>query len=179
MCFINSGIKVFLFFVLLNNIYAQENDIKNEFIGKTVTKSFGSFSIPEGWIEITQYSRNNKYFYSHKSEQISSNMTNISIEIGSNPYELDDHMTFRYAILRQLLIQARGAEVGGSGTFTKNNDPLYIFTIENKEENVTTIQFYIIGNRKHILIHITDFHNERITNAEEVAHFIVDSFLWN
>jgi len=46
-------------------------------------------------------------------------MTNISIEIGSKPYALDDYMTFRYAILRQLLMQARGMEVDCSGSFKK------------------------------------------------------------
>jgi len=106
-------------------------------------------------------------------------MTNISIELGRNPYALEDHMTFRYAILRQLLMQARGAEVGGSGTFTENNDPLYIFTISDKEKNITTIQFYIIGEKRHILVHVTDFHNGNISNAEAVARFIVDSFKWN
>jgi len=144
-----------------------------------INKSFGSFSIPEDWVEITRYSRNGKYFYSHKSEKIGSNMTNISVEKGSNPYALDDHTTFRYAILRQLLMQARGMEVGGSGSFTKNDDPLYIFTIEDKDNNVTTIQYYIIGDKKHILIHVTDFHNKNITNAKEAAKFIADSFIWN
>jgi hypothetical protein len=171
-------LKILVFLLLYNNIYGQENDTKNEFTGITITKSFGSFSIPEDWVEITRYSRNGKYFYSHKSEPVSLNMTNISIEIGSNPYALDDHMTFRYAILRQLLMQAKGMEVGGSGTFTKHDDPLYIFTIEDKVNNITTIQYYIIGNRKHILIHVTDFHNKNITNAEEVAKFMADSFIW-
>jgi hypothetical protein len=161
---------------LLVNIYAQ-GDKESKSIN--IVKSFGSFSIPENWVEITRYSRNGKYFYSHKSEEVGSKMTNISIEIGTNRYALEDHMTFRYAILQQLLMQARGSEVGGSGTFTKNDDPLYIFTIENKEENVTTIQYYIIGDKKHILVHVTDFHNANITNAKEVAQFIVDSFLWS
>jgi len=175
----NNGLIIFMFFMLLNNIYGQENDAKSEFTGTTITKSFGSFSIPDDWVEIPRYSRNGKYFYSHKSEQVSSNMTNISVEIGINPYKLDDHMIFRYAILRQLLMQARGMEVGGSGTFTKNEDPLYIFTIEDKVNNVTTIQYYIIGEKKHILIHVTDFHNKNITNVKEVAQFITDSFIWN
>ena len=105
-------------------------------------------------------------------------MTNISIELGRNPYALDDHMTFRYAILRQLLMQAGNAQVSGSGTYTKHDDPLYIFVIESKEDNVTTTQFYIVGNKKHILIHLTDFHNENITNAEEIARMMADSFIW-
>jgi hypothetical protein len=180
MCIKSNGIKMILFFVLLVNIniYAQENDMNTEFIGKTIIKSFGYFALPENWVEITKYSRNNKYFYSHMSEQIGSNMTNISIEVGTNPYALEDHMTFRYAILKQMLMQAGGAEVHGDGTFTKYNNPLYIFTIEEKEPHVTTIQYYIIGNKRHILVHVTDFHNGNITNAKEVARFIVDNFVW-
>jgi hypothetical protein len=177
----NFGIKLVLFFVLFVNLYAQEKDMNIEFIGEKITKSFGSFSIPEDWVEITRYSRNGKYFYSHNSEEISLNMTNISIEMGSNRYALDDHMTFRYAILRQLLMQS-GSEVSGSGTFTKHNDPLYIFTIKHKDRygdsDVTTIQYYIVGDKRHILICVTDFHNT-IANANEVAQFIVDSFVWS
>jgi hypothetical protein len=178
------GIKIVLFFVFFGNLYAQEKDMNIEFIGREITKSFGSFSIPEDWVEIAKYSKNDKYFYSHDSEEISIDMTNISIEMGSNRYALEDHMTFRYAILRQLLMQSagvEGSEVSGSGTFTKHDDPLYIFTIKHKDRygdgDVTTIQYYIVGDKKHILIHVTDFHNN-ITNANEVAKFIVDSFVW-
>jgi hypothetical protein len=127
---------------------------------------------------MTGYSGNGKYFYSQKSEKLGSGVTNISIEIGSNPYAAADHMIFRYEILRQLLMQAGNAEVTGSGTFTRHYNPLYIFTIEEKESHVTTIQYYIIGNERHILVHVTDFHNEDITTANEVARLIADSFLW-
>jgi hypothetical protein len=179
----NNGIKIVLLGLLLINISinAQENGMDHEFAGKTITKPFGSFLLPKDCTEITRYSRNGKYFYSHKTEQIGSTMTNISVEIGTNTYVLEDHMAFRYAILRQLLMQtaAAGAEVQGSGTFTNHDDPLYIFTILEKEPPVTTIQYYIIGNKRHILVHVTDFHNKNITNAKEVAQFIVDSFVWS
>jgi hypothetical protein len=172
------GLSIFLFVLFIVSIFPQENNIENEINGITITKSFGSFSIPDDWIEITRYSRNGKYFYSHNSESISSRMTNISIEIGTNPYALEDHMAFRYAILRQMLMQAGKAEVYGDGTFTEHDDPLYVFTIEDKEDNITTIQYYIVGNKKHILIHLTDFHNGNITNVNGIAKFIVNSFVW-
>jgi hypothetical protein len=173
-----AGITFFLCFVFLVNIFPQEDNIESEIKGATTTKSFGSFSVPDDWVEITRYSRNGKYFYSHNSERIGSSMTNISVETGTNPYALEDHTTFRYAILRQMLMQAGNAEVYGDGTFTGRGDPLYVFTIEDKEEHVTTIQYYIVGNKKHILVHVTDFHNGHITNANEVAKFIVNSFMW-
>jgi hypothetical protein len=166
--------------LLLSQTEIPENQIQGQEDRAVthITKSFGSFLIPEDWTEITRYSRNGKFFYSHKSEKIGSTMTNISIELGRNPYALDDHMDFRYAILRQMLMQAGRSEVHGSGTFTTHDDPLYIFTILEKEPLVTTIQFYIIGEKKHILVHVTDFHNGNITDAEEVARFIANSFIW-
>ena len=172
------GIGFFLFVVSIMNTSSQENNVENGINGITITKPFGSFSIPNDWIEITRYSRNGKYFYSHNSENIGSRMTNISVEIGTNPYAVEDHMTFRYAILRQMLMQAGKAEVHGSGTFTEHEDPLYIFTIEDKEYNITTMQYYIVGNKKHILVHLTDFHKGNITNARGIAEFIANSFVW-
>jgi hypothetical protein len=173
----NAGVTALLFFLFLGSVYAQENN-DAEISGKTIQKSFGSFLLPHDWVEITRYSRNGRYFYSHNSERIGSTMTNISIEAGTNRYSLQDHMTFRYAILRQLLMQAGKAEVHGSGTFTEHNDPLYIFTIENQEENVTTIQYYIIGDKKHVLTHVTDFHTGTIQNSEAIGRMMADSFLW-
>jgi hypothetical protein len=150
-----------------------------------IEKSFGSFLLPNDWVEISRYSKNGKYFYAHESEEIGLNMTNISIEMGTNRYLLEEHIIFRYEIQRQLLIQSQragGTGLYGSGTFTKNDDPLYIFTIQHKDRNgvkdVTTIQYYIIGNKKHILIHVTDFHNDTTSNVEETARAIADSFKW-
>jgi hypothetical protein len=171
----------FIFFMVFFEINAQNNDGKTEISSSIISKSFGSFLLPNDWVELTRYSKNGKYFYSHQSESNSSSMTNISIEIGRNPYALEDHMTFRYAILRQLLMQAGrvgDSQVDGTGDFTQHNDPLYIFTIEDEENHISTIQFYIIGNKKHILIHLTDFHNKNITNAKEVARLMADSFIW-
>jgi hypothetical protein len=172
------GFITVVVFVLLANVYAQDGDAGKEISGSMIRKSFGTFSLPAEWGEITQYSRNGKYFYSHQVEKIGSNMTNISIELGRNPYALEDHMTFRYAILRQLLMQAGDAQVHGSGTFTRSGYPLYIFTILEEEAHVTTIQYYIIGDKKHILIHLTDFHNGNIVNAEEIVRNMVESFIW-
>jgi hypothetical protein len=161
---------------------SMKDDMDIELPGNTnttnaITKSFGSFSLPEDWIEMTEQSRNGKYFYAPKSEQPGSRITNISIEKGTNRYAIEDHMAFRYAIMRQLAMQGGGAITGG-GSNTAHNDILYVFTIEDNEALITTTQYYIIGNRKHILVHLTDFHNENITTANEVAQSIVDSFVW-
>jgi hypothetical protein len=175
-------IWIIFFLLFISNLYAQEN---TETAGSMIEKPFGSFLLPNDWVEITKYSKNGKFFYSHKSEDISLNMTNISIEKDVNRYLLEEHMTFRYAIQRQLLMQFQqigAANLSGSGTYTKHDYPLYIFTIKHKDrtgnKDVITIQYYIIGNKKHILIHLTDSLNGNILNADEIAMNIADSFVW-
>jgi hypothetical protein len=63
--------------------------------------------------------------------------------------------------------------------FTGHDDPLYIFTMEDREKNITTIQYYIVGNRKYILIHATDFYNGITFNAKDVGMLMADSFIWS
>jgi hypothetical protein len=173
------GIVFYVFFASCSGkANVQTNDANREITDSTIKKPFGSFSLPNDWVELTQYSKNGKYFYSHKSEKGDSDITNISIEAGRNRYALEDHTAFRDAIVRQLATWGGDAQINGSGTFTKNNYPLYIFTILEEEPHVTTIQYYIVGDKKYILIHLTDFHNGNISNAEEVAKKMVESFSW-
>jgi hypothetical protein len=149
-------------------------------------KNFGSYQIPQDWVEVKQWSRGGKFFYAKNDSMSEKIPTNISIEMGKNPYSENDHEKFRYAILRQLSIQIQnsgsGQTLGGSGLNTKNGYTLYKFVIEdqdkNNNQNVKTVQYYIIGEKKHILVHLTDYFNKNNDNAEDVASFIVDSFLW-
>ena len=145
-------------------------------------KTFGTYIVPEGWVEAEPWRRGEKYFYvAQNSVPGGRTTTNISVELGSNPYSQEDHEVFRYAILRQLMMQVRDAEVSGSGTFTDQGYPLYIFTIEDEKETprVKTVQFYIIGEKKHILVHLTDFYNKNaVDDPQEIALSIVNSFAW-
>ena len=101
---------------------------------------------------------------------------NISIEVGTNRYSVEDHMNFRDAIVHQLTMQAgsAGAELTGEGTFTAQEDVLYMFTIS--EEAVVTKQFYIVGDQRYCLVHLTNFTGSE--SAEEAARAIADSFTW-
>ncbi|MHC6202898.1 hypothetical protein ACYULU_06865 [Breznakiellaceae bacterium SP9] len=161
-------------------LFAYFNAGAQEVAGYVKTKAFGSYEIPSGWVEVTQMTRGQKYFYTLDSSQQLRLPTNISIEMGRNPYTINAHTTFRYAILRQLAAQAGPAQVNGSGTFTNNGYPLYLFTIEDKGAipKCKTVQYYIIGERRHILVHLTDYHNDTVTNAEELTLQMVNSFKW-
>ena len=85
-------------------------------------------------------------------------------------------MKFRDAIVRQLTMQAAaaGGELTGEGTFTEQEDSLYIFTI--REEGALTKQFYIVGDKRHCLIHLTNFTGSE--DEEEAARAMAGSFVW-
>ena len=136
----------------------------------------GTWTVPEGWVKADRYSTEDKIFYVEEGHEEDEQPDNISIEVGTNRYGAEDHLKFRDAIVRQLTMQAGsvGAELTGEGTFTDQEDVLYIFTIS--EEDVVTKQFYIVGDQRYCLVHLTSFTGSE--SAEEAARAIADSFTW-
>ena len=137
----------------------------------------GSYTVPDGWVKMEKYSTEDKIFYAEEGHEEDELPDNISVEVKTNRYSAEDHMEFRDAIVRQLTIQASrvGAELTGEGTFTDQEDVLYIFTIS--EEDVVTKQFYIVGDKRYCLIHLTNFTGSE--SADEAAQAMADSFVWN
>lgn len=133
--------------------------------------------MPDGWVEMEQYSTKDKIFYAEEGREKDRQPDNISVEVKTNRYGAEDHMKFRDAIVRQLTMQASrvGAELTGDGTHTAQGDILYIFTIS--EEDVVTRQFYIVGDRRYCLIHLTNFTGSE--SADEAARAMADSFVWD
>ena len=137
----------------------------------------GSYIGPDGWVKMEKYSTEDKIFYAEEGHEEDELPDNISVEVKTNRYSAEDHMEFRDAIVRQLTMQASrvGAELTGEGTFTDQEDVLYIFTIS--EEDVVTKQFYIVGDKRYCLIHLTNFTGSE--SADEAAQAMADSFVWN
>ena len=148
----------------------EQPDVENE------SDFPGSYTVPDGWVKMEKYSTEDKIFYAEEGHEEDELPDNISIEVGTNRYGGEDHMKFRDAIVRQLTVQAGsvGAEVTGEGTFTAQEDVLYIFTISEAE--AVTKQFYIVGDQRHCLVHLTSFTGS--DSAEEAARAIADSFAW-
>lgn len=145
--------------------------------GEHETDFPGSYTVPDGWMKLDKYSTKNKLFYVQEGHEDDELPDNISIEIGTNRYSADEHEKFRDAIVRQLTMQIQGldAELTGSGTFTAQEDVLYIFTI--REKDVVTRQFYIVGDQRYCLIHLTNFTGSE--QADDAAQAMADSFVWN
>ena len=142
-------------------------------------RAFGSYLVPQGWVEAETFSTEDKFFYVREGEEEAEAPDNISINIGKNRYAAQDHLAFRKAIMAQLLRQTGGAEgvsVTGAGSQTDNGDILYQFTIAEEESGIVTTQYYIVGEYQFCLIHETNFTQSE--EVDEVAKEIVNSFVW-
>ncbi|MCI9569001.1 MAG: hypothetical protein HFG14_03705 [Lachnospiraceae bacterium] len=137
----------------------------------------GTYIVPEGWVKSEQYSSEDKIFYVEEGHEKDTRPDNISIEIGTNRYGLDEHDKFRYAILRQLSMQSKGssANVTGEGVHTEQDYIMYIFTID--DDYALTRQYYIVDDHRYCLIHLTDFSGNE--DAADAARAIADSFVWD
>lgn len=140
-------------------------------------KDFGAYTVPAGWVESELYSSDDKFFYLRAGEEELKTPDNVSVEVGENRYAADEHEQFRDAIVRQLMFQIQeveGVNLLGDGTYTQQGDILYIFTIE--EPDVVTRQYYIVGDHRYCLIHLTNFTDSE--DAEDAARQMADSFVW-
>lgn len=146
--------------------------------GTLIETDYGSYVLPDGWYEFDQISTPEKLFYLKEGISTESVISNISIECGENKYAKDDHLEFRTALVQQLGEQASAADMQmtAGGSYTAAGDVLYVFTISDDESS--TVQYYIIGDNRYVLIHVTDLMDEKIPDVNAIAASIADSFTW-
>lgn len=152
----------------------DEESTKN---GTLFDKEFGSYELPENWIESKIHSTKEKFFYVLKGQEYEKQPNNISINAGKNKYTKAEHEIFRKAILNQLLLQIgnrEDVEINANGSTTNTGEIVYTFT--TKQNYVTTKQYYIVGDYKYILIQETLF--EESEETEKATNNIINSFIW-
>lgn len=160
---------------LLDNIILE--NIEEE---KTYSKSFGEYKVPSNWIESKTHSTNNKFFYVLNGHDNDAKPNNISINMGSNKYSVNEHDKFKTAIINQLSMQIGNRDdvtIKATGSKTANDYILYTFIINDKSSNIATTQYYIVGDYKYILVHETVF-DEYSSDVDDVAKGIVNTFIW-
>lgn len=148
--------------------------------GTRYIKSFGTYTVPTGWIESDVYSTKDKFFYVADGTQQNALPNNISINMGSNQYSADDHISFRQAIVQQLTMQLpKDTILNGSGSYTANDYVLYTFTFTIQEEDMTLVatQYYIVGDYKYIMVYESVYDGDTET-VDMIAKNMVDTFTW-
>lgn len=140
----------------------------------------GTYTVPDGWSKVDEYSANGMTFYVEEGHEDDDFPDNISINVGDCPYSLEEHTSFRDAIMRQLTMQLSGsdAQLTGSGSNTAQGYVLYTFTIEDADGTITQ-QYYILKDYGFFLVQVTSFSGSENENVFEAVQSIVDSFVWN
>ena len=146
-------------------------------------KLFGTYDVYEDWVLVEKDSDEQSAFYCKKGEEITNQTTNIFVEYRQNQYKKEEYDVLTSAILYQLKLELKPELYQNliSESFISKNG-YSVFRIEvNDEQNdppVKTVQYYIAGEKAHILVQITDFGEQGTENVEEVAKNIVESFVW-
>lgn len=158
------------------SLTAEQETIEQENEKKTFP---GRYTVPEGWVKVEKHSTDQKIFYAREGYDKNTVPDNISIEVGTNPYSVDEHMRFKAAILQQLSLQIKGvdAAIYGVGSATEQGDIVYSFTIQDNRTGIITTQHYIVGDYRYCLIHLTN--HTGADDVEEAAQTMVTSFVWN
>lgn len=155
----------------------EESVELNEHGDSIYRKEFGTYTVLDGWVESETHSTEEQFFYVKDGHDDDVSPDNISINEGTNRYGKDEYMEFKNAIMAQLLAQLgnQNVQVNGSGTYTSNEDPMIMFEII-EEDGTLTRQYYIIGDYRYCLVHLTNYSGDE--EANRVAKIMADGFVW-
>ena len=163
-----------------NEVNLQKQEIQTDLaVENLYNKNFGSYTILDGWIENKEHSTRNKFFYVKKGQEQYETPNNISVNVGTNKYAENEHEKFKTAILNQLSMQIGNSQditINATGSNTENGYILYTFSVHEPE--VETIQYYIVGDYKYVLVHETIFDNDGKNETDNAAKEIINSFKW-
>lgn len=149
----------------------------NEHGDSVYRKEFGTYTVLDGWVESETHSTEEKFFYVMDGHDDDASPDNISINVDTNRYGEDEYMKFKDAIMTQILAQVSGqsVQINGSGTYTAAEDPLIMIEII-EEDGTVTRQYYIIGDYRYCLVHLTNYSGDE--DADRAAEIMADGFVW-
>ena len=147
---------------------------------KRVEKEVGSFIVAEGFGEAKEQSGGGRYFYVVEGHEHDARPNNISINTGHQNYNLDESEKFAESTTWQLNMQIKqygmDAVVYGSSGKTDAGDIMYIFDIKFNDSNEIDRQYYILRDKKYVMVFMSNFDNDESVN--KAAELMAKSFEW-
>ena len=147
---------------------------------KRVEKEFGSFIVAEGFGEAKEQSGGGRYFYVVEGHEHDARPNNISINTGHQNYNLDESERFAESTTWQLNMQIKqyglDAVVYGSSGKTDAGDIMYIFDIKFNDSDEIDRQYYILRDKKDVMVFMSNFDNDESVN--KAAELMAKSFEW-
>ena len=147
---------------------------------KRVEKEFGSFIVAEGFGEAKEQSGGGRYFYVVEGHEHDARPNNISINTRHQNYNLDESERFAESTTWQLNMQIKqyglDAVVYGSSGKTDAGDIMYIFDIKFNDSDEIDRQYYILRDKKYVMVFMSNFDNDESVN--KAAELMAKSFEW-
>ena len=147
---------------------------------KRVEKEFGSFIVAEGFGEAKEQSGGGRYFYVVEGHEHDARPNNISINTGHQNYNLDESEKFAESTTWQLNMQIKqyglDAVVYGSSGKTDTGDIMYIFDIKFNDSDEIDRQYYILRDKKYVMVFMSNFDNDESVN--KAAELMAKRFEW-
>ena len=159
---------------------ASQKDDNTTKDGQRVDKEFGSFIVAEGFGEAKEQSGGGRYFYVVEGHEHDARPNNISINTGHQNYNLDESEKFAESTTWQLNTQIKqygmDAVVYGSSGKTDAGDIMYIFDIKFNDSDEIDRQYYILRDKKYVMVFMSNFDNDESVN--KAAELMAKSFEW-
>ena len=159
---------------------ASQKDDNTTKDGQRVDKEFGSFIVAEGFGEAKEQSGGGRYFYVVEGHEHDARPNNISINTGHQNYNLDESEKFAESTTWQLNMQIKqygmDAVVYGSSGKTDAGDIMYIFDIKFNDSNEIDRQYYILRDKKYVMVFMSNFDGDEYVN--KAAELMAKSFEW-
>jgi len=159
---------------------ASQKDDNTTKDGQRVDKEFGSFIVAEGFGEAKEQSGGGRYFYVVEGHEHDARPNNISINTGHQNYNLDESEKFAESTTWQLNMQIKqygmDAVVYGSSGKTDAGDIMYIFDIKFNDSNEIDRQYYILRDKKYVMVFMSNFDGDESVN--KAAELMAKSFEW-
>ena len=159
---------------------ASQKDNNTTKDGQRVDKEFGSFIVAEGFGEAKEQSGGGRYFYVVEGHEHDARPNNISINTGHQNYNLDESEKFAESTTWQLNMQIKqygmDAVVYGSSGKTDAGDIVYIFDIKFNDSNEIDRQYYILRDKKYVMVFMSNFDGDESVN--KAAELMAKSFEW-
>lgn len=163
-----------------STVKTSQNDNNTTKDGQRVDKDFGSFVVADGFGEAKEQSGNGRYFYVVKGHEHDMRPNNISINEGDQNYNLDESEKFAQSTTWQLNMQIKqsgiDATVTGSSGKTDAGDIMYIFDIKINGSDEIDRQYYILRDKKYVMVFMSNFDNDESVN--KAAELMAKSFEW-
>lgn len=163
-----------------STVKTSKNDNNTTKDGQRVDKDFGSFIVADGFGEAKEQSGGGRYFYVVKGHEHDMKPDNISINEGHQNYNLDESEKFAQSTTWQLNMQVKqsgiDAVVYGSSGKTDAGDIMYIFDIKMNSSDEIDRQYYILRDKKYVMVFMSNFDNDESVN--KAAELMAKSFEW-